>query len=605
MFLVALLLACPPPIIFTADTESQGIQDTSDLVEAVDADGDGYSADVDCNDSDVEVNPGATEVWYNGVDENCDENDCDQDGDGEGADIGSCVGQGDDCDDMDADIRPGATEIWYDGVDQDCDGHCDFDADLDGWALADATGDNCMVGDCDDTLAELNPGAVDYLDGLDTDCSGGNDDLDQLDDVVLISGGGGSFGLYLATSDSDEDGHEELWIASPNRAQGSGGYGSVERFDGATLNTRQNGSLDFSKAESNVSASAGSSGLGQGLTILDLRSDRRGQLLMGDKGQNQVLFFVEQTDPSSQPSNAPLSSWGSVSFMLGTGAYEQLTTNGTTYLLMGATESADASGGAVFLLDEATISTGLKTIDSLGYALRSNAQASDGLGSAVAVLDLDGDGLDDLVLGAPGSSGEDGKTELGRLYVLSADDLLDLDQGRLGTNVDISSQPQVLGDVVGSRFGMQLLALPDTNGDGNDEVVAVSRTTGGTRLHVLYGGGSFFEHTASFTDRIDISRESARTVPFMAAGDLDGDDLGDLVVGNGDADAVYVFLDGTLGSKPGLTRLDANAEMRGVPRSGFGTSLGFVDALDADGEDELVVAAPTGDGSVYLVRMGF
>ena len=59
------------------------------MVEAVDADGDGYSADVDCNDSDVEVNPGATEVWYNGVDENCDENDCDQDGDGEGADIGS------------------------------------------------------------------------------------------------------------------------------------------------------------------------------------------------------------------------------------------------------------------------------------------------------------------------------------------------------------------------------------------------------------------------------------------------------------------------------------------------------------------------------------
>jgi hypothetical protein len=210
-----------------------------------------------------------------------------------------------------------------------------------------------------------------------------------------------------------------------------------------------------------------------------------------------------------------------------------------------------------------------------------------------------------LVLGAPGSAGDDGKTQAGRLYVLSADVLVDLDLDRLGLNVDISSRPQVLGDVADSRFGLQLLALPDTNGDGHDELVAVSQTTEGTRLHVLYGGDTFFEHTASLTDRIDISRESDRTVPFMAAGDLDADGLGDLVVGNGDADSVYVFLDGTLGSKPSLTPLDADAEMLGEPGSGFGTSLGFVDALDADGQDELVVAAPVGDGSVYLVRMGF
>ena len=57
---------------------------------------------------------------------------------------------GDDCDDDDDTISPGATETWYDGVDQDCDGGSDYDQDGDGY-------DRDLDGgtDCDDTDAEL------------------------------------------------------------------------------------------------------------------------------------------------------------------------------------------------------------------------------------------------------------------------------------------------------------------------------------------------------------------------------------------------------------------------------------------------------------------
>ena len=50
---------------------------------------------------------------------------------------------GDDCDDDDPDISPGATEIWYDDIDQDCDGASDWDADGDGLESADHDGNDC------------------------------------------------------------------------------------------------------------------------------------------------------------------------------------------------------------------------------------------------------------------------------------------------------------------------------------------------------------------------------------------------------------------------------------------------------------------------------
>jgi len=224
------------------DSDGDGMGDACE--GCVDIDGDGYGLEgitetcvfpdgVDCNDDDPLIHSGADEIWYDGVDQNCDgDNDFDQDGDGyTSADFG-----GEDCDDLNDLTHPGAAEIWYNGVDNDCDDGCDFDQDddacpvseyyleaatdpacdmgcFDGLDLEEAdasdseseTGDDELDcgdeacdpsgteyfgGDCDDEDADRLPGNPEiWYDGTDQDCDGNDDDQDGDGEGTVALGG--------------------------------------------------------------------------------------------------------------------------------------------------------------------------------------------------------------------------------------------------------------------------------------------------------------------------------------------------------------------------------------------------------------------------------
>ena len=228
-----------------------------------DADGDDYgdstpfaavTAGTDCDDADASISPAETEVCDE-VDQDCDgvvDNGvqttfyADSDADGYG-DLGSTqdacsvpsgyVSDTTDCDDTDASIHPAATELPGDEVDQDCDGTevCYADSDGDGYtdgSTVSSSDTDCtdtgeatasaLTGDCDDTVAAVNPGASEVCNTIDDDCDG---DIDDADSSVDTSAGSTFY------ADSDGDGYGDAASSTEACAQPSGFVGGATDCD--------------------------------------------------------------------------------------------------------------------------------------------------------------------------------------------------------------------------------------------------------------------------------------------------------------------------------------------------------------------------------------
>jgi hypothetical protein len=662
---IAPFLTLAFPTLGCAPAEPGKVEDTDDSLPSgpTDADGDGSPEGEDCDDGDASVRPGADERC-NGIDDDCDgetdEDDAvdapewfaDADGDGHGDALtlvracqapSGTVATADDCDDADPERSPSADERCADELDNDCDGDVDEDDAVDaGTWYPDADGDGygdlaaplraceqpddtlTYAGDCDDGDPDINPEGTETCDGVDQDCNGLVDEDATDARTWYTDGDGDGFG------DADRP---VLSCDEPSGATEVGGDcedtdptvnpdaeeicedGLDNDCDGSAGDCRLLGSLAETTASSGGwSGAAGGDSLGYAVALLgDIDGDGAGDAVIGAYGEDgggsgagrTWLLYGSSTVASAPLSAAPSLTGPAAGDFLGFAldAAGDVDGDGLADVVIGA-QGDDRAGdraGAAWVWLGGTRASGTTSIDVQGAAWTGEA-AGDAAGYGVAgVGDLDGDGFDDLLIGAREAADDAGVAYLlyGGSSIGSGGSLADADAAFTG------AEP---GDRVGERFAM---GAGDIDGDGVPEFVfgAYDSDAGATRggaVHVVAGTSgrvSGDQDLAAADTTLEGPLYARLGWSVGAGGDLDGDGYGDLVAGGYDFDdgagVVYAWMGSTTAAALGATagRAAATATLSGdADDDGLGRTLSLGD-LDGDALADLAVAAPGTDGT--------
>ncbi len=233
--------------------------------------------------------------------------------------------------------------------------------------------------------------------------------------------------------------------------------------------------------------------------------------------------------------------------------------------------------------------------------------------SIANIGDLDGDGVNDLAVGAHGD--DDGGTNRGAIHILFMNTDGSVDSTEV-INDSTANGPELSNH---DKFGMSIANIGDLDGDGvNDLAVgADGDDTGGNNRGTVY---ILFMNTDGSIDSIEEINDSTANGPELEGydmfgssiadiGDLNNDGVNDIIVGaigadcvscvgnnSGEVHIMFMNTDGSVDSTVEINDSTANGpDISATDNLGF--SVADIGDLDGDGVNEIAVGAHKDDGS--------
>jgi len=239
-----------------------------------------------------------------------------------------------------------------------------------------------------------------------------------------------------------------------------------------------------------------------------------------------------------------------------------------SYLLIGA-PGAGSGAGAAYVVSGQSLSASTPSfgIGATALVTMTGVSAGDQLGYSVSgVGDLNGDGLGDLIVGAPGVSGSTGAA-----YVLFGEpngrgEVFPhmLTPGFLGVTIN--------GEAVGDQAGYCVGGAGDVNGDGLSDLIigAPGASTKAGAAYVIFGPAGSNNSTLALSSLTGangfkiagVANGDSTGFSVSGAGDVNGDGYDDVIVGapnaNDSEGAAFVIYGGPSGVTVGPFALHLN-----------------------------------------------